>query len=297
MTLVKDYLKKPLKGVSMISEYIKGESVQQALKETQKGGFRAGFIAGGTEIQRLGSTLSYDKVVSLHSINLDGISSDGHKVTIGAMATFTQILEDEFVPSYLKEAIRFCGSFTRRNMATIGGNIATMRDDSYLISTLLAAKARVHIGDISVDGAYSVENIPIREYHEFKEHFNGSLILAIELNRPKRVVFSQRFARTLQSPAAVTISFGATIEEGALQDVRIFAAIKGTGIIRLKKVEEGIADRQFVDPEDAATVVNSEIAFVDDITGSASYKHYIVGSSVAHMYKNSLELARKEANS
>ncbi len=279
----------------MISEYIKGESVEQALKEIQKGGPRAGFIAGGTEIQRLGTKLSYDKVVSLHSINIDGISADVHKVTIGAMAHFTQILEDKLVPSYLKEAIRFCGSFTKRNMATIGGNIAIMRDDSYLIATLLAAKARVHIGDISVDGEYSVENIPLREYHEFNDHFKGSLILGVELNRPKRIVFSQRFARTVQSPAAITVSFGAAIEEGALTDVRIFAAIKGTGIIRLKKVEEGIADRQFIDPDDVATVVNSEIAFVDDFTGSAGYKHYIVGSSVANMYKKCLALTIKEA--
>lgn len=295
MTLVKDYYKRLIKGVNMISEYIKGESVQQALKEIQKGGSRAGFIAGGTEIQRLGSSLSYDKVVSLDAIGVADISADEHKVTIGAMATFTQILASNLVPSYLKEAILFCGSFTKRNMATIGGNIATMRDDSYLIATLLAAKARIHIGDISVDGEYSVENIPLREYQEFKDHFNGSLILSIELNRPKRVVFSKRFARTVQSPAAITISFGSAIEDGALTDVRIFAAIRGTGIIRLKKVEDGIMERQFVDPDDVATVVNSEIAFVDDITGSAGYKHYIVGSSVAAMYKQALSLTTKEA--
>ncbi len=278
----------------MISEYIKGESVQQALKEIQKGGSRAGFIAGGTEIQRLGSPLSYDKVVSLDSINLNTIQKDVHKVTIGAMATFTDILNSEVVPSYIKEAVRFCGSFTKRNMATIGGNIGAMRDDSYLIATLLAAKARINIKDISVDGEYSVENIPLREYHEFKDHFIGSLILSIELNRPKRVVYSERFARTQQSPAAITISFGTSIEEGALTDVRIFAAIRGTGIIRLKKVEDGIMERQFTDPDDVATVVNSEIAFVDDITGSASYKHYIVGSSVASMYKKCLAISQKE---
>ncbi len=279
----------------MISEFIKGESVEQALKEIQKGTSLAGFIAGGTEIQRLGTPLVYDKVVSLHALGLDVISEKDRKITIGSMATFNQILENNTIPLYLKEAIRFCGSFTKRNMATIGGNIALMRDDSYLLSTLLAAKARIIIADISVDGEYNVENIPIREYHEFNDHFSGSLILAIELNKPKRVVLSQRFARTQQSPAAITVSFGASIEEGALQDVRVFAAIKGTGIIRLKKVEEGIADRLFLTPEDVATVVNSEIAFVDDITGSASYKHYILGSSVAQLYKKCLELNSEEA--
>ncbi len=275
----------------MISEFTKGESPQRILKEIQKGKGLTRLIAGGTEINRLGTPLSSNHVISLDALPLHEIVEKDSIVTIGALATFTQMLNSPLVPQYLKEALTFCGSFTRRNMATIGGNIAATRDDSYLMPALLAAKARVLIGDLSIDGEYSEEDIPLREYLEFRDHFNDSLILAVILNRPQRVVFSKRFARTVQSNAAVTVSVGASIEEGEVTDFRIFAAVKGTGIVRLSHIEEGIANRQFSAPEDVAPSAPQEIAFVDDITGGASYKRYILGSSVSELYKRCLEIA------
>ena len=260
------------------------------MQEVQKGKGLTRLIAGGTEINRLGSSVAADHLISLQNLSLNEIRKEGSLISIGSMVTFTEMLESDTIPAYLKEAVRFCGSFTRRNMATIGGNIAANRDDSYLMPTLLSAKARVLLGDISIDGKYNEEDIPLREYLEFRDHFNDSLILAVILNRPQRVVLSKRFARSVQSNAAVTVSFGASVEDGTLSDFRIFAAVKGTGIVRLSHIEEGIANRQFVEPEDVAPSATQNIAFVDDITGGASYKRYILGSSVADLYKQSLSI-------
>jgi putative selenate reductase FAD-binding subunit len=275
----------------MISEFTKGESPQQVLKEVQKGKGLTRLIAGGTELNRLGSPLSSTHLISLKDIEMKEIFEKDSIISIGALATFTEILTSPIVPQYVKDAVLFCGSFTRRNMATIGGNIAVTRDDSYLLPTLLAAKARVVIGDLSVDGVYSEEDIPLREYLEFRDHFNDSLILSVLINRPQRIVLSKRFARTVQSNAALTVSLGASIEDGQLTDFRIFAAIKGTGIVRLSHIEEGIENRQFLAPEDVAPGASQEIAFVDDITGAASYKRYILGSCVSDLYKQCLTIA------
>jgi len=273
----------------MISEFTKGESPKQILKEVQKGEGLTRLIAGGTEVNRLGSPVVSTHLISLENLSLHSIEEKDSIITIGALVTFTELLESSIIPQYVKEAVRFCGSFTRRNMATIGGNIAATRDDSYLMPTLLAAKARVLIGDVSIDGEYNEEDIPLREYLEFRDHFNDSLILAVILNRPHRIVLSKRFARSVQSNAAVTVSFGTSLEEGMLTDFRIFAAVKGTGIVRLTQIEEGINNRQYIEPEDAAISVSQDIAFTDDITGSAAYKRYILGSSVADLYKQSLK--------
>ena len=148
-----------------------------------------------------------------------------------------------------------------------------------------------NVGDLSVDGVYSEEDIPLREYLEFRDHFNDSLILSVLINRPQRIVLSKRFARTVQSNAALTVSLGASIEDGHMTDFRIFAAIKGTGIVRLSHIEEGIENRQFLAPEDVAPGASQEIAFVDDITGAASYKRYILGSCVSDLYKQCLTIA------
>ncbi|MBN2861377.1 MAG: FAD binding domain-containing protein [Sphaerochaetaceae bacterium] len=277
----------------MISEFVRGESIRQVLTTLQRGKNSSGVIAGGTEIMRLGSRADYTNLVSLQNLGLDTIKKVNGVVHIGAMTTFTTIRHSEVVPSYLREAAGFCASFAKANMATIGGNVANLRDDSYLLPTLIAAKARLIIADISVDGTYNEENIPLREYHEFMDHFSDSLILAVELNRKDRVVLNQRFSRTAHGNAAITLAFGAQIEEGTLKEVRIAAAVKGTGIIRLKGVEEGIMDGQFLEPEDAAMMVGSEVAFTSDVTGSASYKKYLLSSSVADLYRKGLALAEK----
>ena len=277
----------------MITEFITSNSPEEALKIIQESGGRTVFLAGGTEINRLGSSVTCNRVVSLRQSGLKSIESSDGIVSLGSMVTLQQALESELVPEYLKQALSFCGSRTRRNMATIGGNVSLSRDDSYLLPTLIAAKARLLLADITDDGSYNEEDVPIREYHAFREHFAGSLIMKIVLNKPRRFVASSRFSRTVQSPAAVTVSFGADISSDSVHDVRICAAIKGSGITRLIQVEEGVSSGQLSAPEDAATLAGADIAFVDDITGSAAYKRYLLGTAVSELYRACLGAMNK----
>lgn len=269
----------------MITEFIQAKSPKDALDAIQKAGAGAVFLAGGTEVNRLGSSVKCTRVVSLKHLGLDTIEESKGVVTIGSMVTFQQALDSAVVPAYFKDALRFCGSRTRRNMATIGGNVTLSRDDSYLLPTLIAAKARLVVGDITHEGKYNEEDVPIREYHAFREHFTGSLILRIVLNKPQRFVASSRFARTAQSPSAVTVSFGADLSSGTPHDVRICAAVKGSGISRLLQVEEGVSNGQYEAPEDAAIQAATDIAFIDDITGTAAYKRYLLGTVVSELYR------------
>jgi putative selenate reductase FAD-binding subunit len=276
----------------MISRYMKAQTAREALLAIQEDKSTV-FLAGGTEINRLGSAVRCSQVVSLRELGLDQVRAHERQLDIGSMVTFQEAIDHEAVPGYLREALRFCGSRTRRNMATIGGNIALSRDDSYLLPTLIAAKARLMLADVSEDGTYSQEDIPIREYHSFREHFSGSLIVGIILNKPRRFVASARFARTAQSPAAVTVSFGADISSGSAHDVRICAAIKGTGLVRLPEVEDAVSSGQYQTPADAATQAGIDIAFIDDITGSAAYKRYLLGTAVADLYRQCLAAIAK----
>lgn len=277
----------------MITEYIRSSSAEEALFELQKGQNKAAFLAGGTEIQRLGSSVKVTKVVSLKDLKLNEIVKKDDVVRIGSTVTFQQALDSLDVPQYLKEALLFMNSRPKRNVATIGGNIALSRDDSYLMSTLIAAKARLVLANITQEGSYSEEDIPIREYHSFKEHFDGSLILAIVLNKPGRFVASERFAITAQSMASVTLSFGADISSKEVRDVRIAAAIKGSGVVRLTEIEKELSGSGFAKAEDIAIHVGDDIAFVDDVTGKGSYKKYILATAVADLYNRCLKAIEK----
>jgi len=269
----------------MIRDFLTADSLEDALRKKNNAGGQAQFLSGGTEINRLGASVSPEIAISLKNLGLDSITESKGNVTIGSTATLQTLLDSVIVPIYLKEACRFCGSLTRRNMATIGGNIILQRDDSYLLPTLVAAKARLNLADISMDGQFIEENIPIREFHAFRDHFMESLLTSVVLNKPTRFVASQRFARTKQSPAAVTIAFGADVSSGEPHDVRICAAVKGTGVIRFPEIEDGVSSGKFIDPQELVALITSSSDFIDDITGSAVYKRYIIGTAISSLYR------------
>ena len=52
-----------------------------------------------------------------------------------------QLVESDLIPAFIKEAAKFCASFAKRNAATVGGNLALRRDDSYLAAAFCAATA------------------------------------------------------------------------------------------------------------------------------------------------------------
>ncbi|MBQ7508284.1 MAG: FAD binding domain-containing protein, partial [Spirochaetales bacterium] len=129
----------------MAEKFVVAESAKEAA--SLKNGSSV-FLAGGTEINRLGSPVDARTLISIGRLQeLDGISVLDDCIRIGAMCTFQDVIDSREVPSFLKEACLFMGSRTKRNMATIGGNIAAARTDSYLCATLLACHAGLLLAD------------------------------------------------------------------------------------------------------------------------------------------------------
>ena len=226
-------------------------------------GRRSAFLAGGTEINRLGGTVDASRLIGIGRIpTLDGIDeyTDAEKgvkyIRIGAMSTFQDIVDSPIVPAYLKEACLFMGSRTKRNMATIGGNIALRRTDSYLYATLLACNAKMDL--MCKDGA--VIRKCTRCYLEDFKAYSDMLIVSV-LVPADAVVFSKRYANTVQSHAVLTVSAG--LSDGKL---RVAAAIKDTYL-------------GFV-PEDV-----QDLDFKDDIYGSPEYKKYLLKVTVDDLVK------------
>ena len=144
----------------------------------------AAFVAGGTEVNRLGSDIA-EKSATLISLKrcsgLDGIEEDAGYVTIGAMCTFQDLVESGKVPGWLKEAALFMASRTKRNMATIGGNIAAKRSDSYLIPALSAAGAVLEL----LGSDAKTERIGIAEYLDGA--YDDKLIVSVTVEKDVRL--------------------------------------------------------------------------------------------------------------
>ncbi|MDD3929424.1 MAG: FAD binding domain-containing protein [Sphaerochaeta sp.] len=268
----------------MIQEYLVATDTEDALK-LKRNKNKSVFYAGGTEINRLHSKVDAKVAISLAKLGLDTITDEGSYIRIGSMVTMQKLVESALVPQWLKDAALFCGSFTRRNMATIGGNLALMSDQSYLAPALLASRCRLLTANLTEGGAYNEDNIPIREYHAYHQQFSGTLILAISLSKDSRYVGTKRFSNSAQNSAAVTVGFGATQNsEQVIDHVRVFAAVHGSTVQRLNAVENAIENGELTTPADVQLAVHQAVAALDDHVGSSAYKRYIASEGVAQLF-------------
>ena len=117
------------------------------------------YLAGGTDDLRLNGSAPGKDLIDISALGLDDIFVQDGKLYIGARCTFNQVIESDLVPEFIKEAAHFCASFTKRNSATVGGNIGLRRQDSYLAAALTAAD----VGAYSKEETYAKTEVYSRE--------------------------------------------------------------------------------------------------------------------------------------
>ena len=238
---------------------------------------RDAFLAGGTEVNRLGSETAEkaDTLISLKKCSgLKGISEDAGCVTIGAMTTFQELVESRKTPEWLKEAALFMASRTKRNMATIGGNIAAKRDDSYLIPALSAAGAVLEL--LGRDGKKS--RTGIAEYTGGK---HDALITSVTVPENIKLV-SKRYANTAQSHAVLTMS-AAMSDEG----ICLNGAVKNAGLLHFCDLEKKFRKEPDVSEEDIIEMVRTctGLETADDMFGSDAYKRYLIAVTAFDLHR------------
>ena len=268
------------------------------------------YLAGGTELLRSGTERSADRLIMLKNIpELKGVSGETPEaVRIGSMTTFQEALGSDLVPVYLKEALRYMASRTKRNMATIGGNVALMRDDSYLAATLIAAHAKLELlhwvkpdsGELVQDrsgcpdknrldleeasqarGDQPVrEAICIRRYLQHREEYQKDLITAIMV-RTDICVVSKRYANTAESHSYLTAAMGYV--DGRF---RVGVSVKNAGVFFPKEFSDSLGEDE--NAETFARFANSwaGLDIPDDLYGSTAYKRYLLGVTLENLYRS-----------
>lgn len=239
---------------------------------------KTAFLAGGTEINRLGTSVKADRLVRIGRIQeIDGVREESHCIRIGATCTFQEAMDCPIVPEFIKEGCRFMASRTKRNMATIGGNVALLRDDSYICPTLIAAGAGLEI--LEPGGKKIV--MPIEDYIRKHDEYKNALIMSILIKKGVKDVCSKRYANTAESHAVLTVSVG--MVEGKL---RVAAAIKNSGLFPLKKLADALNAKDMTEEEIVAWAKECQAAEIhDDLYGSEAYKRYLLGVTVSELVK------------
>lgn len=261
----------------MAEKLIIAGSVTEAMKAKSTDSV---FLAGGTEINRLNTSVEAGTLISVRKLEeLRFVKKENGLVWLGAATTFQEAIDASETPAYFKEACSFMASRTKRNMATIGGNVALLRDDSYIVPCLIAAKATVVY---LVNGKEETGCICCYMAKARKGELKDALILKIGLD-PKRIVLSKRYANTAMSYSRLNISYGYDPNGKA---IAIGAAIKNAGLYKLEDAE------RLSNEQDALEWAKNakELPICSDMYGSEEYKRYLLGTTIAKF----IEESRKE---
>ena len=202
-------------------------------------------LAGGTILL---NTLKKAKkgpeaVVSLRRIGaLGGVRETKTNLVLGAMATIAGI---ERLPAVaqgfpsLHAACRQLATTPLRNMATIGGNIASRFFWADLPAVLMSLEARLILETPAGRKEMSVDTFVSRKTE-------GPFIIAtIELLKCRRAAFYLRHTRTMPVDIPVmAVAFSAEEKDGCLTDVHFVLNSGVAAPIRLKKTERVLEGRK-----------------------------------------------------
>ena len=198
------------------------------------------YLAGGTDDLRLGGAAEGKELIDINALGFDTIEEKEGKIYIGSRVTLQQLAESDLIPAFIKEAAKFCSSFAKRNSATVGGNLALRRDDSYLAAALCAAEAKLI--------ALSAKGEKEENVYDYLKGACKCLLEYIVIDKD-REGWVKRFGNTSASHATL-----------------IAAESKGVYALSVKGSELTCGNT----PE-----LYENMTFCDDLSGSAEYKKYL----------------------
>jgi len=260
-------------------------NVDDALEDLS-GRTDATILAGGTDLlveinfgrQRPTHILAIDRVEDLKDL-----SRNGH-VRMGALVTYTRMLENDVGSPALVEAARTIGSPQIRNAATIGGNLGTCSPAGDTLPVLAALEATVVLK--SKRGERRVAFADFMTGPKKSVRRPDEVIVAAEWD-DAGVAQTYMFAAT-RNAMAISISGLALVVDRARRRVGVGLGSCGPTIIRAIEAERfatGLLDEAGWEkphrPSDAAAKKFGKLAAaaakpIDDVRGTVAYRRHVL---------------------
>jgi putative selenate reductase FAD-binding subunit len=253
----------------MIQEFFKPQTIADAVKLKEKYDDEAVFMAGGTDVNCLGSKYEIEKVIGIEQLKLNEISKTHSELSIGAGVTIQDLIDSPKIPDPLTTAARHFVNRNIRNIATIGGNIAANNSTSNLIPILIALDAELKIGG-------SATPVPVYEYvtREMTRLIESIMISAENLTKKYGI---RKFSRTANDISIITAAVTFNIQNVKLSNVRVAVGGVGKHVVRLAELENKLEGNKLLAPTEIEDTVKNIVAPVKDIRGGVQFKSYMAG--------------------
>jgi len=203
----------------------------------------------------------------------------GQTLVIGALTTFAELGRHPLVRRHaptLAQAARQVGGVQIQNRATLGGNIANASPAADGVPVLAAADARLWLAS-----AGGERRVPVTAFftgYRQTALLPGELIRAIELPPPSgRPWFRKVGTRAANAIAKVVLA--------GVRDALPRLAIGSVAptVLRLPRTEAALAAG--ASPDQAAAVLDTEIAPIDDLRSTAAYRRQVAANLLRQFWK------------
>ena len=239
-------------------------------------------IAGCTDVYvglHFGTT-SERRFIDLWDLKeLRGISVDGDTLRIGALTTYTEIVESKIVRKrvpMLAAASGEVGGAQIQNCGTLGGNVANASPAGDTLPVLAVAHARVVLGS-----QQSSRTVPFENYYTgYRKSVRrpDELIVAIEIPRVEGVQWWRKVGtRRAQAISKIMIA-------GVRgRDVRVAFGSVAPTVVLARHASAVLSGEGSI--AEAQAALTRDIAPIDDVRSTGEYRAKVAGNLLAEFWE------------
>jgi len=257
----------------MIQEFFKPQTMTEAVALKDKYRDEAVFMAGGTDVNCTASKYEIEKVIGIEQLKLNSISKTAEALSIGAGVTIQELIDSPIIPDQLTIAAEHFVNRNIRNMATVGGNIASNHTTSNLIPILIALDAELNL-------AGSGPSVFVYDYiSQEMSHLIASITISSEnLKNPYGL---RKFSHTANDISIITAAVSFNIENEELSNVIIAVGGVSKHVVRLTELESKLEGNQLPERTEIEDTVRKTVSPLKDIRGGVQFKKYLAGVLVS----------------
>ena len=240
-------------------------------------------IAGATDVYvalNFGQSMPTSYVDIWPLDELRTMAMHGETLMLGAMASFTSVIHSPLVAKHLPmliDAARLVGGIQIQNRGTLGGNIANGSPAGDSHPVLAAVDAMLVLR--SVDNE---RRVPITEFYTGYRTTvmrPDELITAIEI----APVEGRQYFRKVGTRAALAISKIVIAGVRASTPRVAFGSVAPT-VVRVRATEKALSEGAPI--EYAVRILATEIAPIDDLRSTASYRHQVAANLLRRFWSS-----------
>jgi carbon-monoxide dehydrogenase medium subunit len=258
-----------------LAEIQRPTTLAEAVRLLRRPNVKTAILAGGTTLVPQ-ARRDVQSLVDLRNLKLAYIKHEGNTLRIGATTTLQDIVESSDVLPALAQAARNSAPINVRNVATMGGVVASAGFGSPLPVALLALDAVLVI--------YSPEarQSPVAAFLAYREKLlrDGALIteVGIPLTAPRARVAFEKVSRTPSDAPIVCAVAKLRLDNGVARDVRVAVGGVGPLPLRLARAEQTLEGKPLTEPliAQAAEAAAKEVNPPSDFLASSEYRREMV---------------------